>query len=143
MAAGEAGKSNLKRVLESGRFAVTAELGPPKSVDRGVIEKKTKIPSDWVDALNVTDNQAAVTRIPSLAVCAILRSPGLKPVLQITARDRNLLVIQSDILGAAALGIRNVLCCTGTTSLGEMIPAREQSTTSTRSRWWERVADER
>lgn len=106
-------EGNLKRVLEGGEFAVTAELGPPKSSTRSVIERKGEILGDWVDALNVTDNQTAATRMSSLAACAILRGMGLDPVLQITARDRNRLAIQGVVLGAAALGIKNVLCLTG------------------------------
>jgi len=106
-------ESNLKRVLNSGHFAVTAELGPPKGADRNAIEEGAKLLGDWVDAINITDNQTAVTRMSSLSACAIVRSMGLDPVLQITARDRNALAIQSDVLGASALGIRNVLCLTG------------------------------
>jgi len=105
--------SRLQQVLQSGKFAITAELGPPKSAKRTVIEKKAQILGDWVDALNVTDNQTAVTRMSSLAACDILRALGLEPVLQITARDRNRIAIQSDILGAQALDIHNILCLTG------------------------------
>jgi methylenetetrahydrofolate reductase (NADPH) len=109
--------STLKRALESKRFVVTAECGPPKSADRTVIEKKAQLLKDWVDAANVTDNQTAVTRMSSLAACAILKSLGLDPVFQITCRDRNRIALQSDILGAYALGIRNVLCLTGRSSI--------------------------
>lgn len=105
--------SNLKRVLEAGRFAVTAELGPPKNADQGVIERKARALADWVDAINITDNQTAVVRMSSLAACSIVAAMGLDPVLQITARDRNRLAIQSDVLGASALGVHNVLCLTG------------------------------
>jgi methylenetetrahydrofolate reductase (NADPH) len=106
-------ESNLKHALESGRFAVTAELGPPKGADRRVIEEKAQVLKGWADAVNVTDNQTAVTRMSSLAACAILAGLGLDPVFQITCRDRNRLALQSDVLGAYALGIRNVLCLTG------------------------------
>jgi len=106
-------ESNLKRVLQSGKFAITAELGPPKGAKRAVIERKAKLLGDWADALNVTDNQTAVTRMSSLAACAIIRSLGLEPVLQMTARDRNRIAIQSDILGAHALDIHNVLFLSG------------------------------
>ena len=105
--------SHLQEILESGRFAVAAELGPPKSADRSVIEHKAQLLGDWADAINVTDNQTAVTRMSSMAACAILVSMGLDAVFQITCRDRNRLAIQNDILGASALGIRNVLCLTG------------------------------
>lgn len=106
-------ESNLKRALESGRFTVTAELGPPKGAERRVIEEKAQILKGWADAVNVTDNQTAVTRMSSLAACGILACLGLDPVFQITCRDRNRLALQSDVLGAYALGIRNVLCLTG------------------------------
>lgn len=106
-------ESDLQRALEAKRFVVTAECGPPKSADRRVIEEKAKLLKDWVDAANVTDNQTAVTRMSSLAACAILKSLGLDPVFQITCRDRNRIALQSDILGAYALGIRTVLCLTG------------------------------
>jgi len=105
--------SGLHAALLSGKFVVTAELGPPKGAKREVIERKAKLLGDWVDALNVTDNQTAVTRMCSLAACAILSGMGLEPVLQMTARDRNRLAIQSDILGAHALGVHNVLCLSG------------------------------
>jgi methylenetetrahydrofolate reductase (NADPH) len=96
--------STLKRALESKRFVVTAECGPPKSADRTVIEKKAQLLKDWVDAANVTDNQTAVTRMSSLAACAILKSLGLDPVFQITCRDRNRIALQSDILGRMRWG---------------------------------------
>jgi methylenetetrahydrofolate reductase (NADPH) len=106
-------ESTLKRILESGKFAVTAECGPPKSADRSVIEEKAKLLKGWIDAANVTDNQTAVTRMSSLAACGILAQLGLDPVFQLTCRDRNRIALQSDILGAYALGIRNILCLTG------------------------------
>ncbi|MFQ5855020.1 MAG: methylenetetrahydrofolate reductase [Anaerolineae bacterium] len=106
-------ESNLKGALESGKFVVTAELGPPKSADRQVIETKAELLMGWADAINVTDNQTAVTRMSSLAACTILKTLGLDPVFQITCRDRNRIALQSDVLGAYALGIRNVLCLTG------------------------------
>jgi methylenetetrahydrofolate reductase (NADPH) len=105
--------SNLERILEAGEFAVTAELGPPRGTSRKVIETKAQLLRDCCDAINVTDNQTAIVRMGSLPSCAILRELGLEPVLQITTRDRNRLAIQSDILGAVALGIRNVLCLSG------------------------------
>lgn len=105
--------SNLEKILEAGKFAVTAELGPPKSGDRGVIEKKAKILTGFVDAVNVTDNQTAIVRMGSLAACSILSQLGLEPIMQMVTRDRNRIAIQSDILGAYALGIRNLLCLSG------------------------------
>lgn len=113
MAAAGITESALQRALALKKFVVTAECGPPKGADRTVIEKKAQLLRDWVDAANVTDNQTAVTRLGSLAACAILKSLGVDPVFQITCRDRNRIALQSDILGAYALGIRNVLCLTG------------------------------
>ncbi len=106
-------KSNLERVLSKGHFAVTSECGPPKSADPEVILKKGEILKGYVDAVNVTDNQTAIVRMCSLASCALLKSIGLDPVLQVVARDRNRIAIQSDVLGAAALGVNNILCLSG------------------------------
>ena len=105
--------SRLKRVLDAGEFAVTAECGPPKGADPEVILKKGEKLKGYVDAVNVTDNQTAIVRMSSLAACALLKSAGLDPVLQMVVRDRNRIALQSDILGASALGIRNVLCLSG------------------------------
>jgi methylenetetrahydrofolate reductase (NADPH) len=105
--------SDLEKVITSGGFAVTAELGPPKGVDLEVIKKKIGILKGWVDAANVTDNQTAVVRVSSIATAAIMVQHGLEPVMQMVARDRNRIAIQSDMLGATALGIRNVLCLSG------------------------------
>ena len=105
--------SNLERVLESGNFAVTAEAGPSKGSVAGVIQRKGEMLKSYCDAINVTDNQSAVVRMSSWASCVLLKQMGLDPVMQITVRDRNRLAIQSDILGAVALGIRNILCLSG------------------------------
>jgi methylenetetrahydrofolate reductase (NADPH) len=106
-------ESRLERILQAGHFAVTAECGPPKGSDGTVVEKKGKLLLGCVDAVNVTDNQAATVRMASLAACAILKGMGHEPVLQMTTRDRNRIALQSDLFGAYALGIRNVLCLTG------------------------------
>ena len=106
-------ESRLKKVLNKGHFAVTAECGPPKGADPEAIRKKGKILKGAVDSVNVTDNQTGVVRLCSLAACAILREEGLDPVLQMVTRDRNRIALQSDILGASALGIRNILCLSG------------------------------
>ena len=106
-------ESQLKKVLTEGEFAVTAECGPPKGADAQVIFKKARLLKDKVDAVNVTDNQTAIVRMSSLAACALLKTAGLDPVLQMVVRDRNRISLQSDILGASALGIRNVLCLSG------------------------------
>lgn len=105
--------SNLKKVLEIGKFAVTAECGPPKGADPEFVLKKAKFLEDKVDAVNVTDNQTAIVRMSSLAACSLLKTGGFDPVLQMVVRDRNRIALQSDILGASALGIRNVLCLSG------------------------------
>jgi len=105
--------SNLEKVLSSGAFALTSELGPPKSADRQVIERKAHILKGYVDAVNITDNQTAVVRMSSISVGTMLVHLGLEPIVQMTCRDRNRLAIQSDLLGASALGIRNLLNLTG------------------------------
>ena len=105
--------SNLKNVLTKNIFAVTAECGPPKGADPGVIQKKGNILKDYVDSVNVTDNQTGVVRLCSMAACSILKQEGLDPVLQMVTRDRNRIALQSDILGASSLGIRNILCLSG------------------------------
>ena len=104
---------NLERVLREGGFAVTAECGPPRGADPEVVRRKGEYLKGSVDAVNVTDNQTAVVRMSSMAACLILKEMGLEPVLQMTVRDRNRIALQSDILGAAALGIRNILCLSG------------------------------
>jgi methylenetetrahydrofolate reductase (NADPH) len=105
--------SRLEKILESGQFAVTAEAGPPKGSLPDAMRRKGELLKSSCDAINVTDNQAAVVRMSSLAGCLLLKETGAEPVLQMVVRDRNRLALQSDILGAAALGIRNVLCLAG------------------------------
>jgi methylenetetrahydrofolate reductase (NADPH) len=105
--------SNLERVLAAGQFTVTGELGPPKSHDSEVIRKKVDLLKGYVDAVNITDNQTAIVRMSSIAAGSILVQEGLEPIIQMTCRDRNRLAIQSDLLGAAALGMKNVLCLSG------------------------------
>jgi methylenetetrahydrofolate reductase (NADPH) len=105
--------SNLKRVLKSGAFAVTSECGPPRGADPEVIRKKGSFLKGYVDAVNVTDNQTSVVRMSSFSACLILKEMGFNPVMQMVCRDRNRIAIQSDILGAAALGINNILCLSG------------------------------
>ena len=105
--------SRLKRVLDMGELAVTAECGPPKGADPDAILRKADLLSGKVDAINVTDNQTAIVRMSSLAACSLLLSRGLEPVLQVVVRDRNRIALQSDILGASAIGIKNILCLSG------------------------------
>ena len=105
--------SNLKTVLKAGKFAVTAEAGPPRGARPEVMREKAKILKGCVDACNVTDNQTSVVRMCSLAACKILREEGIDAVMQMVCRDRNRIAAQSDVLGAAALGISNLLCLSG------------------------------
>jgi len=105
--------SNLEKILSAGHFAVTAELGPPKSADAEAVYKKADILKGYADAVNITDCQTAVVRMSSIAAGSMLVSRGLEPIVQMTCRDRNRIAIQSDILGASALGVKNLLCLTG------------------------------
>ena len=105
--------SNLEKILRSGQFAVTAELGPPRGADRSIIEKKAAMLKGYGDAFNITDCQTAVVRMSSIASGRIVLDAGVEPIIQMTCRDRNRIAIQSDLLGAAALGLKNVLCLTG------------------------------
>lgn len=105
--------SNLERVIASGKPAVTAELGPPMSADDlEVVEKAHKL-KGFCDAANITDCQTAVVRISSIAAAFIAFREGLEPVMQMTCRDRNRIAMQADLLGAAALGLKNCLCIAG------------------------------
>ncbi len=106
-------KSNIERLLEQGKFVVTSECGPPRGADPEVIRKKGSLLKGVVDAVNVTDNQTSIVRMSSLASCLILKEMGFDPIWQLVCRDRNRIAIQSDILGAAALGINNILCLSG------------------------------
>ena len=105
--------SRLERVLSAGHFAVTAEVGPPRGPDPEAIRKKAGLVRGVADAYNVTDNQTAVVRMSSIAGAKILLDEGLEPVMQMTCRDRNRIALQSDLLGAWALGIRNCLSISG------------------------------
>ncbi|MCX5890444.1 MAG: methylenetetrahydrofolate reductase [Deltaproteobacteria bacterium] len=105
--------SKLQKIIASGQLAVTSEVGPPRSADGAVIDHKAKLIKDYVDAINVTDNQTSVVRMCSLACCIRIKLMGLEPILQMVTRDRNRIALQSDILGAASFGINNMLCLTG------------------------------
>jgi 5,10-methylenetetrahydrofolate reductase len=105
--------TNLEKILESGRFAVTAEAGPPKGTSAAVMQRKAEVLRHCCDAANVTDNQTAIVRMSSLAGCVLMKQQGVDPVMQIVCRDRNRIAIQSDVLGAVALGIGNILCLSG------------------------------
>jgi methylenetetrahydrofolate reductase (NADPH) len=105
--------SRLQEILSNGEFAVTAECGPPRGANPEVIRKKGELLKGWVDAVNVTDNQTAIVRMSSIAACAHLLQMGLEPVMQMVTRDRNRIALQSDIMGAYSLGIKNILCLSG------------------------------
>ena len=105
--------SNLEKVLAAGHFSVTAECGPPRGADPDVVRKKAALVKGNVDACNVTDNQTSVVRMSSTAGCVLIKEVGIEPLLQMVVRDRNRIALQSDLLGASALGIRNLLCLSG------------------------------
>lgn len=105
--------SKLERILLGGHLAVTSECGPPRGSDPNAIKEKAEIIKDHVDAINITDNQTAMTRLCSLASVIHLKQMGIEPVLQMVVRDRNRIALQSDILGAASFDIYNVLCLSG------------------------------
>jgi methylenetetrahydrofolate reductase (NADPH) len=103
----------LRSRLASGQMVITAEVGPPRGADPAAIGAKAGPLRGWVDAVNVTDNPGASVRMSSLAGSVLALAAGVEPVMQLTCRDRNRIALQSDLLGAAALGIRNVLLMTG------------------------------
>ena len=103
----------FKEKLQSGKFLVTSEIGPPKGIETRQLLEDAELIRTRVDAINVTDLQSSVMRLGSLVVCSILKQKGFDPVYQLTCRDRNRLALQSDLLSAAALGIENVLILTG------------------------------
>lgn len=105
--------SRLERVLRSGRFAVTAELNPPDSADPQEVYEAALVLSEVCDGINATDASGAHCHMSSVAICALLTRAGYEPVFQVSCRDRNRIAIQGDLLGAAAMGVRNVLCLTG------------------------------
>ncbi|MFH1154947.1 MAG: methylenetetrahydrofolate reductase [Pseudomonadota bacterium] len=105
--------SKLEKILKAGHQAVTSECGPPRGSDPEAVISKGKLIKDYVDAVNITDNQTAMTRMCSLAACIHLKLLGIEPVLQMVTRDRNRIALQSDILGAASFDIHNMLCLSG------------------------------
>jgi len=105
--------SNLEKILTAGHFAFTGELGPPRGTDADEVRTKASYLKGMVDAVNITDNQTAVVRMSSWAASIIILQEGLEPNYQMVCRDRNRLAMQSDILGAYAHGIRNMLCLSG------------------------------
>jgi len=110
---GHTSPGRFERVLRAGGFAVTTELAPPDSADPGEVYQRARVFDGYVDAINATDGSGANCHMSSLAVCALLTRVGYAPIMQISCRDRNRIAIQGDILGAAAMGVCNLLCLTG------------------------------
>ncbi|TDA64525.1 MAG: methylenetetrahydrofolate reductase [Clostridia bacterium] len=106
-------ESKLERLLNEGRFVVTGEIGPPKHAGGDGIKHHVELLKNHVDAMNLTDNQTAIVRLSSIAAAAHVLAAGGEPVIQMTVRDRNRIALQSDLLGAYSLGVRNVLCLSG------------------------------
>jgi methylenetetrahydrofolate reductase (NADPH) len=113
VAVSDAAPGMLAETLRSGRFAVTAEIGPPRGADPSVIVSKAEALRGWVDAANITDNQGGYTRLSSWAGSVLALGAGVEPVMQLTCRDRNRMALQADLISAGALGIPNVLLLTG------------------------------
>ena len=110
----------ITELFDNGQFVVTAEVGPPKGIHTDHLVEEAKEYLSGITAVNVTDNQSSVMRMGSLPACVMLKNAGLTPILQLTCRDRNRIALQSELLGAAALGIDNILCLTGDhTKLGD------------------------
>ena len=106
-------KSNLARILDSGQFAVTAEISPPQNTEFATIKKNIDLIKGYVDAFNVPDGQAAVVAMASWAVCLVGVKEGLDAIVHMTCRDQNRIALQMDILAVSAFGINNVLCLSG------------------------------
>jgi 5,10-methylenetetrahydrofolate reductase len=106
-------KSNLARILDSGQFAVTAEISAPQNTEFDTVRKNVNFIKGYVDAFNVPDGQAAVVAMPSWAVCLVGTQEGLDAIVHMTCRDQNRIALQMDILAISALGINNVLCLSG------------------------------
>jgi methylenetetrahydrofolate reductase (NADPH) len=105
--------SRFKEALDSGKFVVTAEVGPPKGCNLEPVKHHIELLKDCVDAMNVTDNQSSVLRYPSLGGALLVKELGGEPILQMTCRDRNRLALQGDLFFAYSRGVDNVLCLTG------------------------------
>ena len=103
----------ITELFDNGQFVVTAEVGPPKGIHVDHLVEEAKEYLGGITAVNVTDNQSSVMRMGSLPACVALKNAGLNPILQLTCRDRNRIALQSELLGAAMLGIDNILCLTG------------------------------
>ena len=115
----------ITELFDNGQFVVTAEVGPPKGIHVDHMVEEAKEYLSGITAVNVTDNQSSVMRMGSLPACVALKNAGLTPILQLTCRDRNRIALQSELLGAAMLGIENILCLTGDhTKMGDHAGAK-------------------
>ena len=110
---GHSSRGRLERVLRRGEFAVTTELNPPDSADPSEVYERAAIFDGWVDGINAVDASGANCHMSSVGICALLTRMGYAPILQIACRDKNRIAIQGDVLGAAAMGVANILCLTG------------------------------
>jgi len=113
MLSGHTSNGRLERVLRGGGFAVTAELNPPDSADPNQVFERGAVFDGWVDGINATDGSGANCHMSSVGICALLTRVGYATIMQISCRDRNRIAIQGDVLGAAAMGVSNILCLTG------------------------------
>ena len=110
---GHSSRGRLERILKRGEFAVTAELNPPDSANAQDVYERAAIFDGWVDGINSVDASGANCHMSSMGICALLTRMGYAPIMQIACRDRNRIAIQGDVLGAAAMGVSNILCLTG------------------------------
>lgn len=110
---GHSSRGRLERILRRGEFAVTAELNPPDSANPNDVYERAAIFDGWVDGINAVDASGANCHMSSVGICALLTRMGYAPIMQIACRDKNRIAIQGDVLGAAAMGVANILCLTG------------------------------
>jgi len=110
---GHSSRGRLERILRAGEFAVTAELNPPDSADPNDVFERGAVFDGWVDGINATDGSGANCHMSSVGICALLTRVGYSPIMQISCRDHNRIAIQGNVLGAAAMGVNNILCLTG------------------------------
>ncbi len=110
---GHVSHGRLERVLRAGEFAITAELNPPDSADPNDVFERGAVFDGWVDGINATDGSGANCHMSSVGICALLTRVGYSPIMQISCRDHNRIAIQGNVLGAAAMGVNNILCLTG------------------------------
>jgi 5,10-methylenetetrahydrofolate reductase len=110
---GHSSRGRLERILRRGEFAITAELNPPDSADPNEVYARGAVFDGWVDGINATDGSGANCHMSSVGICALLTRVGYAPIMQISCRDRNRIAIQGDVLGAAAMGVNNILCLSG------------------------------